>query len=208
MSLEEASYIRSLTSPHNYLQASRESGVLELLPFFPASASPLTLISTHMSLVFMHDQYVFKLKRSVTFPFCDFSSVLLREQYCKRECELNGRLAKDVYLGICPVFQSVSGEFMVVLLPCLNDIVDIKTSEGSVVDWVVMMKRLKDEEQMEFLLLHNLLSDNHSNRVVDLIVDFHSAAARSPSINEFASFERVSKNVWFVCYSTYIYIFT
>ena len=50
-------------------------------------------IETHMSWVFLVGQQVFELKKTVRFPFLDFSSVQAREFFCREEVRLNARLA-------------------------------------------------------------------------------------------------------------------
>lgn len=57
-------------------------------------------IETHMSWVFRVGAQVFKLKKPVRFAYLDFSSLALRELYCREEVRLNARLAPGVYLGV------------------------------------------------------------------------------------------------------------
>ena len=45
----------------------------------------------------------YKLKKPVKLAFLDFSTVAERERACRREVELNRRLAPDVYLGVADV---------------------------------------------------------------------------------------------------------
>src|SRR5262249_48058416 len=55
---------------------------------------------THVSTVTLEDDRAYKVKKPLKTPFLDFSSQALRRQACRREVELNRRLAPDVYLGV------------------------------------------------------------------------------------------------------------
>ena len=105
--------IAALLSPHAYAEAPET----------------VELIETHISWVFLTDRFAYKLKKPVLFDFLDFSTVELRRQACHDELILNRRLAAEVYLGVVPLAQSPDGRL------------DIG-GDGTVVDWLVKMKRL------------------------------------------------------------------
>ena len=58
---------------------------------------------THIGVVFLVGERVYKLKKSVDMGFLDFSTRCRRLAVCRREVELNRRLAPDVYLGVAEV---------------------------------------------------------------------------------------------------------
>ena len=60
---------------------------------------------THIGVVFLLGDRAYKIKKPVTTGFLDFSTPQRRLAACRREVELNRRLAPDVYLGV----SSVSG---------------------------------------------------------------------------------------------------
>ena len=80
------------------------------------------VVETHISVLFFLGDRVYKVRKPVTTPFLDFSTRELRLADCRREVQLNRRLAPDVYLGV-------------------HDIVD---EAGSPVDHLVVMRRLPD----------------------------------------------------------------
>ena len=61
-----------------------------------------------MSLVFLAGDHAYKLKKPAHLPFLDFSTLTLREHFCREEVRLNRRLAPDVYLGVLPVTSDLS----------------------------------------------------------------------------------------------------
>jgi aminoglycoside phosphotransferase family enzyme/predicted kinase len=69
------------------------------------SAWPPAVTETHIStLVFAGDR-AYKRKKPVRFGFLDFSTPELRRAACRREVELNRRLAPDVYLGVADLLD-------------------------------------------------------------------------------------------------------
>jgi aminoglycoside phosphotransferase family enzyme/predicted kinase len=65
------------------------------------SAEPYAaLVETHTGVVFFLGDRVYKFKKPVAFAFLDFRERGARERACRREVDLNGRIAPDVYLGI------------------------------------------------------------------------------------------------------------
>ena len=68
--------------------------------FYDPPVEQVEFVQTHISSVFLTGDRVYKLKKPVNFGFLDFSSVELRERYCRAEVELNRRLAPEVYLGV------------------------------------------------------------------------------------------------------------
>ena len=48
----------------------------------------------------------YKLKRSVRFPYLDYSTAALRRRFCEAEVEVNRRTAPDLYHGVVPVVRT------------------------------------------------------------------------------------------------------
>ena len=60
---------------------------------------------THTALVFFVGDRAYKMKKPVSLGFLDFSTRSQRADACRREVELNRRLAPDVYLGVATVLD-------------------------------------------------------------------------------------------------------
>src|SRR4051794_2610360 len=76
---------------------------------YPYAVRAVEVHQTHISVVFLAGDFVYKLKKPVHLPFLDFSTLELRRHFCAEEVRLNRRLAPDVYLGVVPV--SADGRF-------------------------------------------------------------------------------------------------
>ena len=119
---------------------------------------------THMSWVFMAGQRVYKLKKPVRFSFLDFSTLDRREAACRAEFLLNRRLAPYVYLDVVPLTVSTSGLAI--------------HGEGSVVDWLVVMRRLDEKQTLEAALAGTWLKASHVDRVASTLCSFYAHAPR------------------------------
>ncbi len=64
----------------------------------PDKTGEVTVVQTHISIVFVADEFVYKVKKPVDFGFLDFSTLEKRKYFCNREVELNRRLSRGIYL--------------------------------------------------------------------------------------------------------------
>jgi len=119
---------------------------------------------THMSWVFMAGDRVFKLKKPVRFPYLDFSTLDRREAACRAEFLLNRRLAPDVYLGVVPLTISPAGLAI--------------SGDGPVVDWLVVMRRLEENETLEAALRGGRLEPLQVDRLARTLDAFYAHAPR------------------------------
>jgi aminoglycoside phosphotransferase family enzyme/predicted kinase len=115
---------------------------------------------THVSVVFLVGDRALKLKRAVEYPFLDLSTPARREWACRREVELNRRLAPDVYLGVA----------------------EIVGPDGAVCDHVVVMRRMPDERRMSTLVTAGAVRDDDLTALARLLAAFHARAETSPTI--------------------------
>lgn len=76
---------------------------------YPEKPSAISHLETHISHVFIGDEFVYKVKKPVNFGFLDFSTLKKRHFFCQRELMLNSRLAKGIYLGVQPIYKSGHG---------------------------------------------------------------------------------------------------
>ena len=67
--------------------------------------TPVEVVQTHISVVFLVGDDVFKLKKPLNLDFLDFSTLERRRHFCALEVQLNRRLAPDVYLGVVVVVR-------------------------------------------------------------------------------------------------------
>lgn len=142
---------------------ARSSALVELLKqprAYPERATQVSLIETHISWVFMTDRSVYKLKKPVRFGFVDFSSSDARRRACLAECDLNGRMARGVYLGVLPITADRRGRLNL-------------SGQGEAVDWVVEMRRLPADRMLDNLLRARQLPDAEGERLAAWLANYY-----------------------------------
>lgn len=103
---------------------------------YPERTDLVQTKETHMSWLFLADRFVYKLKKPVRREFLDYSTVAARHYFCKEEIRLNRRLAGPVYIGTVPLTLSQAGRLQL-------------GGDGTIVDWLVKMKRLPAERMLD-----------------------------------------------------------
>lgn len=121
------------------------------------------MIETHANWILLAGEFAYKIKRPVKFSFLDYSTVSLRKHFCEEEVRLNSRLT-DIYLGVDPVLDTGSTYAI--------------GTDGVVVDYAVVMRRLNPERQMHHLLQKGLVAESDVRQLAQLLANFHQHADR------------------------------
>ncbi|HWB08060.1 MAG TPA: AAA family ATPase [Pirellulales bacterium] len=127
---------------------------------YPDRPSRVELVETHISWVFLTDRFVYKLKKPVRFDFLDYGTPEARRRACQAECELNQRLASDVYLGVLPITIDAKGKIVI-------------GGSGRTVDWLVKMRRLPADKMLDELIRTGRLSEAESERLASWLAGFY-----------------------------------
>ena len=109
--------------------------VLRNPDFWNASSERFEVIETHLSWVFLTDEYAYKLKKPVALYFVDTTSLENRKHFCAEEVRLNARWASHYYIGV----ETLNGSEQ---SPELN-------GEGPVVDYLVKMRRWSADQPLD-----------------------------------------------------------
>jgi uncharacterized protein len=147
----------------------------------PDPTAAVSLVQTHISMVFLGDFFVYKVKKPVDFGFLDFSTLEKRKHYCEEEVRLNQRLSEGVYLGVLPVTLD-------------NGRHRIGGGSGRPVEFAVRMRRIPEDRLMLALYEKRALEDNHLRAVAALLADFHRRAERSERIESFGRMDGFKVN--------------
>lgn len=132
---------------------------------YPEPPRQITVIQTHISIVFLADSLVYKIKKRVNLGFCDFSTLEKRRHFCEEEVQLNRRCASDVYLGVVPVTERGF------------------EAEGEPIEWAVKMRRLPQEATLLSLLENGSLTSVLVERLARRLASFHAEAESTPAIH-------------------------
>lgn len=145
-----------------------------------AGATPAR-VETHASVVFLTEENAYKLKRSVRFPFLDYSTVDRRHRFCEAEVAVNRRTAPDLYEGVLAVTRAPDGGLEL-------------DGDGEAVDWLVVMHRFDEDTQFDRLAQKGALDRFAMEDLADAIARFHAAADVRPKAGGRAGLEEIIEN--------------
>jgi uncharacterized protein len=147
---------------------------------YPEPTSQVRLIETHVSFIFLTDQFVYKVKKPVDYGFLNFTTLDRRRFYCEEEVRLNGRLSPELYLGVVELRESAEGAGF--------------TGQGKVIDYAVKMKRLPEQRMLSHLLERGEVNPEQMAQLGRYIGKFHNNALRGEKIDNFGSISSIRGN--------------
>lgn len=131
---------------------------------YPDCPQRVDVVETHMSWVFLTEQFVYKLKKPARYDGLDCSLLETRRFFCQEEVRLNRRLAPAVYQGVVALRRDVQGRLRI-------------GSEGEVVDWLVWMRRLAAHLTLDRLIEAGSATPAHMRRVAEHLAAFYRRLA-------------------------------
>lgn len=126
---------------------------------------------THMSWVFLTEGYAYKLKKPVRYSYLDYASLERRRSMCEQEVLLNRRLAAWVYLGVAALVRDAAGQ----LALCAAG----TPVGGTVVEWLVQMRRLPEERMLDHAIRRNAVHEVDAARTAGHVAAFLAHAPRA-----------------------------
>jgi len=130
---------------------------------YPHRPTRVKAVESHMSWVFLADDHAYKLKKSVRYPFLDFSTLEARRANCRAELRLNRRLAPEAYYGIESLVMAADGHLHI-------------GGPGQVTDWLVHMRRLPDERMLDRAIRRKVLKPRDIRPAAEMLAAFYRAA--------------------------------
>lgn len=141
------------------------------------AGAPAVARQTHVSLILLAGDLVFKLKRAVAFPYLDFSAPKAREKACRAELALNSRGAPGLYLGVRRVTRERDGLAF--------------DGAGPLVDCVVVMRRFDEADLFDVMAREHRLTPDHIEALAETLARFHANAERFPKAEGAAAMAHV-----------------
>lgn len=132
--------------------------------FYPRPPVEVTHKETHISHIFLADDLVYKVKKSVRYSFLDYSTVAKRCHFLNQELILNRRLAPSVYLAVVPITHDESGWHL--------------GGEGEPLEYTLIMRRLPEKRMLTFLLESGQVEPEMIRAVAEMLASFHAQAER------------------------------
>lgn len=99
---------------------------------------PVRRFDTHGSAVFLAGDRALKVKRAVSFPFLDYSTLDKRKAACIAELEVNRRFAPELYRRVVPITREADGRLAI-------------DGSGEVIEWAVEMQRFDENQTLDHI---------------------------------------------------------
>ena len=140
--------------------------------FYPHPVSRLERRETHISVVFLTGDFVYKLKKPVDFGFLDYTDLKKRQTMCEVEVKLNQRLSGGVYLGVVPLSRAAEGEFRL-------------GEGGEEVEYAVRMRQLPDEACLSDMIVGGRAVVGDMRLLGGRLFEFYQTAERGEHIERY-----------------------
>lgn len=148
---------------------------------YPHRPSSVEVIQTHISVVFIAGELVYKIKKPINLGFLDFTTPERRAFYCTREVVLNSRFSHGIYLGVVPIVSTPQGFQL--------------GGEGPHVDTAVLMRRIAPQHLFVHMLANDQVTPDILDRIADRIAACHRGAESGPHIASFGSQAVIRHNI-------------
>lgn len=132
--------------------------------FYPHAAGEISCRETHISMVYLTGEYVYKVKKPVDLGFVNFKELEKRLHFCEQEVRLNQRLTSGIYLAVVPI--SYDGQQF------------LMGGYGEIVEYAVKMRQLPFTRTLAHLLDRNAVQVEDLERLAAKLAAFHRNAPR------------------------------
>ena len=137
--------------------------------FYPHRVSRLQRRDTHISVVFLTGDLVYKLKKPIDFGFLDYTGLETRRKMCELEVKLNKRMSRGVYLGVVSLsWQDEEFHF---------------GDSGEVVEYAVKMKQLPDDASLCNRIVSGKAIPDEMLRLGRRLAEFYATTEHSGQID-------------------------
>ena len=132
---------------------------------YPHRPATVEVVETHMSVVFLAGDRVYKMKKPIRLSFVDFTALEARRVNCEREFALNQRLAPGVYLETLALVRRADGALAL-------------GGDGVPVEWLVVMRRLDHDGLMSQTVAMGKVQPADIDRLCDGLAAFYADTQR------------------------------
>lgn len=157
---------------------------------YPYPVDKVEIIQTHISVVFLAGDKVYKVKKPVDFGFLDFTTLEKRKHFCEEELRLNRRLSPGTYLDVVPVLKDVDG----LKFGEIGLLAETGPGVETAVEYAVVMERLDENRMLSELLARGEVDASMMDTIARRIAEFHHEAETSPYITNIGGTRAVKFN--------------
>ncbi len=148
--------------------------------FYTDGTTRVDVVQTHISFIFLTDEYAYKVKKPVDFGFLNYTTLARRREMCEREVTLNRRLCPDTYLGVVDVVDD-GGRLAL-------------GGSGTPIEHAVRMQRLPADRMLRQVLHRGEADPAIFSGIARTLAAFHAAAETGPEIRAMKGLAGVTFN--------------
>ncbi len=149
----------------------------------PASYDPppesVSVHETHGAMVFLAGDDAWKIKKPVSFPYMDFSTLEKRQKVCLREYHLNKPAAPELYQGLVPITRETNGTLAI-------------GGSGEVVEWALHMRRFSQDALLENVIARGGGTKPLLDGLAQVISAYHSEAPKAHNVDHEAMMHTIT----------------
>src|SRR5689334_14849999 len=140
-------------------------------------------VETHISLVFIGSDTVWKLKKAVRLPFLDFTTLAARRHFTERELELNRAAAPGLYRDVVPIVRCADGTLAL----------GAATDDVAAIDWVLRMARVPPTGFMDAVAASGGLTQELLDALGDAVAEYHHALPPAKDFDTVTAMREVAR---------------
>lgn len=156
-------------------------GALSNVALYPHRPSSVEVVQTHISVVFIAGELVYKIKKPLNLGFLDFTTLEKRRYYCNQEIVLNSRFSDNIYLKVVSIFAQ-------------DGVINLD-GVGEEIETAVLMRRIPNDRILINLLEKELVTGEILDNLADRIAYFHAKARTDAQISSFGSRQVIHQNL-------------
>lgn len=148
----------------------------------PLAGDRIEVFETHCAMVFVGAFDALKIKRRVTYPYLDFSTLERRRAACERELAVNKPSAPEIYLAVEAITREPDGRLAV-------------GGTGEAIEWAVRMRRFDQGDLLSERVRRGGLDTSLVKDTADMVAQFHAAAPVVEGIDSTALLAAVADEI-------------
>ncbi|MFP4133077.1 MAG: AAA family ATPase [Halothece sp.] len=150
--------------------------------FYPHPVqSPIEVLQTHISYIFLTGDYAYKLKKPVDLGFLDFSTFEKRRFYCQQELDLNQPIAPDIYLDVLTITLQ-------------NETLELN-GNGEIVEYILKMRQFPQSALLSEMEEAGTLTESLLEELGKKVARFHQDTKTNDYIREFGEPETIEEAI-------------
>jgi aminoglycoside phosphotransferase family enzyme/predicted kinase len=155
---------------------------LEAPGSYPHTPDDVECVATHLSLVALAGDRVYKVKKPVDLGFADFSTLEKRRHFCEEEVRLNRRLCAGTYEGVVAIRRDAGGELT------------FADTGGAPVAYAVEMKRLPEGGFLDDRIDAGDAGEDELEQVAQRLAAFYREREPAPEVAEWGRVENLRRS--------------